>query len=98
MAMFQRRLQSLPADEQRAFAIRQHPCQDRSFTGMVMARCCAQARWNEIRHHEVVQRVAMAADRYGFILEVVVKGDVRGLRLWEAQPVYRGYFVVVRSE
>ena len=92
-AVFHKRLQSLPPDEQEVFRSYQHSCQDKGFTGFVAARCCAQALHGEIRHNREVKRVEPALDPEGFVLSVVVSSDV-----WKWERFYRGYKVYQKIE
>jgi len=95
---FQRRLESLPKEEQHAFSRHQHPCQDTNFTGLVVARCCAQALRGEIGHPSEVKRLAVAYDKDGFELEVLVSSESQLAELRKMHPVYRGYLVYWRVE
>src|SRR5262245_10919896 len=91
--IFQKCLQSLPPDEQELFRMYRHPCQERGFTGLVVARCCAQALYGEIKHHKEVKRVEPALEAHDFVLCVMLNSDV-----WKWERTYRGYKVYHRIE
>jgi hypothetical protein len=92
--IFQKRLQSLPPDEQEAFRMYRHPCQEKDLLlGLIVARCCAQVLYGEIKHHKEVRRVEPACDSEGWVLCVVLNSDV-----WKWERVYRGYKVYPRRE
>jgi hypothetical protein len=91
--IFQKCLQSLPPEEQEAFRMYRHPCQERGFPGLVVARCCAQALYAEIKHHKEVKRVEPALAAQDWVLCVVLNSDV-----WKRERAYRGYKVYHRIE
>jgi len=87
-ALFEKRLRSLPVDEQDAFRNRRHPCQDKDYPGLIMARCCAEALQARIEPDKNVKRVEPGHDSEGFTLVVVVNADVS-----VRESFYRGYLV-----
>ena len=88
----------LTPQEQRPDPAGTTTCQDNNFTGLVVARCCAQALRGEIGHRSEVKRIAVAYDRDGFELEVLVSSESQLPELRKMQPVYRGYLVYWRVE
>jgi hypothetical protein len=97
-AWFKLKLESLPPDEQSAFLNHRHPCQDKNYTGMVLARCCAQALQAEVCADEAVKRVSLCFDKNGFELEVILRDPAQLEKRRSLLKAYRGYQVYWRCE
>jgi hypothetical protein len=93
---FEKQLNSLPADEQPSFREGRHPCQEKSFTGYVVTS--AEALRCQIGHDPDVKRVAVAGDKDGPQLEVILKNDSRLVAFKTSRPIFRGYKVYWRVE
>lgn len=88
LTIFEHRLQSLPPDEQEAFRLHQHPCQDKSVLGLQAACVCARALLAEMGDNKSVKHVEVGGDAAGWLLVVVASAEISH---WT--PYYRGYMV-----
>jgi len=96
LALFAKRAQSAPADEQNAFYNHRHPCQDKGLEGLVAARSWAQALKAGLELCHEVKRDQTGADSAGYVLVGVTVGEA--VRKWT--PCYcdfKGYHQVERA-
>jgi hypothetical protein len=88
LTIFEHRRQSLPPDEQEAFRLHQHPCQDKGVAGLKAACDCARALRAELEEYKEVKHVEVGGDAAGWLLIVALSAEIA-----YREPYYRGYLV-----